>query len=233
MPVEFFCRFESVERYMIFKLSNGNFRNPRLTNPESEDMSDMSQKLHQQIKEELQASIEVKKLVIEKNIEVIAKIAAAVTHCLKSGHKLLLFGNGGSAADSQHIAAEFVTRFVMNRRALPAIALTVDTSILTSCANDFHYDQIFARQIEALGQEGDIAIGISTSGNSPNVLAAMEEARRKGLMTIAFSGDSGGKLKERVDICLCVPSRVTARIQEAHITAFHIICGWAEKELCG
>ena len=196
-------------------------------------MSDMNQKLHQQIKEEIQASIDVKKLVIEKNTTVIAEITDAVTRCLKNGRKLLLFGNGGSAADSQHIAAEFVSRFVMDRRALPAIALTVDTSILTSCANDYHFDRVFARQIEALGQEGDIAIGISTSGNSPNVLTAMEEAKRKRLTTIAFTGESGGKLKDRVDICLCVPSKITARIQEVHITAFHIVCGWAEKELCG
>ena len=195
-------------------------------------MSDIKTMLLVQIKEELQASIEVKKAVIEQNVGVIGEIVEAVSGCLKNGHKLLFFGNGGSAADSQHIAAEFVSKFNIDRQALPAIALTVDTSILTSCANDYHFDRVFARQVEALGQEGDIAIGISTSGNSPNVLNAMEEARRKGLRTIAFTGETGGKLKEQVDICLRVPSKITARIQEAHITVAHILCNIIEKELC-
>jgi D-sedoheptulose 7-phosphate isomerase len=195
-------------------------------------MSDIKTTLYVQIKEELQASIEVKKAVIEQNVGIIGEIVEAVSDCLKNGHKLLFFGNGGSAADSQHIAAEFVSKFNIDRQALPAIALTVDTSILTSCANDYHFDRVFARQVEALGQEGDIAIGISTSGNSPNVLNAMEEARRKGLRTIAFTGETGGKLKDQVDICLRVPSKITARIQEAHITVAHILCNIIEKELC-
>jgi D-sedoheptulose 7-phosphate isomerase len=195
-------------------------------------MSDIKTTLYVQIKEELQASIEVKKAVIEQNVGIIGEIVEAASDCLKNGHKLLFFGNGGSAADSQHIAAEFVSKFNIDRQALPAIALTVDTSILTSCANDYHFDRVFARQVEALGQEGDIAIGISTSGNSPNVLNAMEEARRRGLRTIAFTGETGGKLKDQVDICLRVPSKITARIQEAHITVAHILCNIIEKELC-
>jgi D-sedoheptulose 7-phosphate isomerase len=195
-------------------------------------MSEMKASLDAQIKEELEASIEVKQAVIAKNVDIIREIVETVSNCLKNGHKLLFFGNGGSAADSQHIAAEFVSKFNMDRQALPAIALTVDTSILTSCANDYHFDRVFARQVEALGQQGDVAIGISTSGNSPNVLNAMEEAKHKGLKTIAFTGETGGKLKDRVDICLQVPSKVTARIQEAHITVAHIICNITEKELC-
>lgn len=188
---------------------------------------------HNQIIEEIQASIAVKQAVMEQNVETINRIIETARESLQTGHKLLLFGNGGSAADSQHIAAEFVSRFVMERQALPAIALTVDTSILTATGNDYHFDRVFARQIEALGQAGDVAWGISTSGNSPNVLKGMEEARRKGLKTIAFTGESGGKLKDAVDICLMVPSRNTARIQESHIMAAHIICGAVERELCG
>ncbi len=188
---------------------------------------------HKQIIEEIQASIAVKQAVMEQNVETINRIIETARESLQTGHKLLLFGNGGSAADSQHIAAEFVSRFVMERQALPAIALTVDTSILTATGNDYHFDRVFARQIEALGQAGDVAWGISTSGNSPNVLKGMEEARRKGLKTIAFTGETGGKLKDAVDICLMVPSRNTARIQESHIMAAHIICGAVERELCG
>lgn len=188
---------------------------------------------HKQIIEEIQASIAVKQAVMEQNVETINRIIETARESLQTGHKLLLFGNGGSAADSQHIAAEFVSRFVMERQALPAIALTVDTSILTATGNDYHFDRVFARQIEALGQAGDVAWGISTSGNSPNVLKGMEEARRKGLKTVAFTGESGGKLKDAVDICLMVPSRNTARIQESHIMAAHIICGAVERELCG
>lgn len=188
---------------------------------------------HNQIIEEIQTSIAVKQAVMEQNVETINRIIDLVKESLQSGHKLLLFGNGGSAADSQHIAAEFVSRFVMERQALPAIALTVDTSILTATGNDYHFDRVFARQIEALGQAGDVAWGISTSGNSPNVLKGMEEARRKGLKTIAFTGETGGKLKDAVDLCLMVPSRNTARIQESHIMVAHIICGAVERELCG
>lgn len=188
---------------------------------------------HNQIIEEIQASIAVKQAVMERNVETINRIIETVKESLQSGHKLLLFGNGGSAADSQHVAAEFVSRFVMERQALPAIALTVDTSILTATGNDYHFDRVFARQVEALGQAGDLAWGISTSGNSPNVLKGMEEARRKGLKTVAFTGENGGKLKDAVDLCLMVPSRNTARIQESHIMVAHIICGAVERELCG
>ncbi len=188
--------------------------------------------INQQIVDEIESSINVKKAVIDQNVAVISQIAEIIINCLKKGNKLLLFGNGGSAADSQHIAAEFVSKFNMDRQALAAIALTTDTSIITSTSNDYHFDRIFARQIEALGRAGDVALGISTSGNSPNVVNALLQAKQKGLTLVAFTGQDGGKLKDFVDICLQVPSRNTARIQEVHITAAHIICNIAEKELC-
>lgn len=179
----------------------------------------------------LAESIEVKKRVADEHIAVLNKITQSLRTCLAEGHKVLLFGNGGSAADSQHIAAELVSKFFRDRKALPAIALTTDTSILTSVANDYSFEDVFARQIEALGQRGDVAIGISTSGNSPNVLKAMRMAKQKGLITIGLTGESGGKLKEVADICFHAPSNSTPRIQEVHITVAHAICDIIEQEL--
>lgn len=161
------------------------------------------------------------------------QIQAAATLCkdaLDAGHKVLFCGNGGSAADSQHLAAELVGRFVKERRSLPAIALTTDTSILTAVANDYAYDDVFARQVEGLGQAGDVLVGISTSGNSKNVVKAVEEAKKKGLKTIAFTGQGGGRLGELCDVTVAVPSKVTARIQEMHILAGHIICELVEED---
>jgi len=149
---------------------------------------------------------------------------------LKSGNKILLFGNGGSAADCQHIAAEFVNRFQMERRPLPAIALTTDTSIITSIGNDYSYEEIFSKQVQALGKKGDIALGISTSGNSPNVIKAALEAKESGLSIIGFSG-SKGKLKEISNFPFCVNSDTTARIQEVHILLAHILCDLTERIL--
>jgi D-sedoheptulose 7-phosphate isomerase len=149
----------------------------------------------------------------------------ATRRALAAGHKLLVFGNGGSAADSQHIAAELVGRYVSERPGMPAIALTTDTSILTSVANDYGYEQIFARQIEALAQPGDVALGISTSGNSPNVLRGLLRARDiGGVTTAAFLGRSGGEIKDAVDHAIIVPAQETARIQECHLTLGHILC---------
>lgn len=162
---------------------------------------------------------------------VIVQAAAAIVHCLREGGKLLFFGNGGSAADAQHLAAEFVGRFVLERPGLPAIALTTDSSILTAIGNDYGFDRVFSRQLEALAQPGDIAIGISTSGGSPNVLAAIHEARRRNLKTIGFSGKDGGELARIVDFSLLVPCRTTARVQECHITIGHILCELMEQEL--
>src|SRR3954469_469689 len=162
---------------------------------------------------------------------VIVQAASAICECLRQGRKLLFFGNGGSAADAQHLAAEFVGRFVMERRPLPAIALTTDTSLLTAVGNDYGFDQIFSRQVQALGQAGDIAVGITTSGNSPNVLLALKEARTLGLKTIGLAGKDGGALKTAVDIPIVVPHLVTARIQECHLTIGHLLCELMEAEL--
>ncbi len=185
-----------------------------------------------QIKTLIEESIQVKRRALETNTETLNEIINVLRHALKNGNKILLFGNGGSAADAQHIAAEFVNRFLQNRQALPAIALTTDTSVLTSIANDYSFENIFSRQIEAFGKNGDVAIGITTSGNSPNVIRGIIKARQLGLKTIGFTGEHGGELRDKVDLCLCVPSHNTPRIQEMHITAAHIICELLEKELC-
>ncbi len=149
--------------------------------------------------------------------------------CFKRDGKLLLCGNGGSASDAQHLAAEFVVRYYENRPALPAIALTTDTSIITAHTNDFGFETLFSRQVEALGKSGDVLIGISTSGNSANVVAALEAAKAQGIHTIALTGETGGKLKLVADLCLCVPSDETARVQEAHILIGHYWCEQVDK----
>jgi D-sedoheptulose 7-phosphate isomerase len=153
-----------------------------------------------------------------------ARALALLEESLKRGGKLLLFGNGGSAADAQHIAAELVVRYTKNRRAIAAIALSTDTSTLTACANDFGYESIFARQIEALGREGDVALGISTSGKSANVLRGLKQAREGGLKTLGLAGGDGGQMAALCDALITVPSPVTARIQEMHITIGHALC---------
>lgn len=166
---------------------------------------------------------------IEKNENMIIRIANDIVRALKKNKKVLLFGNGGSAADSQHLAAELIGRFQKERKSLSAIALTTDTSIITALSNDYSFDIIFSRQIEGLGQRGDIAIGFSTSGNSRNVIEAFKKARSMGIKTVSFTGCGGGKLAKVSDISLIVPSKVTARIQEAHICMAHIICELVEK----
>lgn len=161
-------------------------------------------------------------------ISVIGNACDIVTQCIGLGNKVLLFGNGGSAADAQHIAAEFIGRFVTERRSLPAIALTTDTSALTAIANDYGYDRVFERQVEGLANKGDVLIGISTSGNSANVVKALEAGKNKGCKTIGFSGRDGGLMNTCCDINIVIPSNVTARIQEMHILIGHIICEAAE-----
>lgn len=162
----------------------------------------------------------------------VAEAARRITACFASGGKLLLFGNGGSAADAQHIAAEFVNRFVAERRALPALALTTDTSALTSIANDRSYDEVFARQIEAWGRPGDVALAISTSGRSPSVLRAVGACKERGVTTIGLTGGGGGALGAEVDLLIDVAgSRDTARIQEIHITVGHVICELVDAAL--
>jgi len=162
------------------------------------------------------------------------QIEQAVTLCveaLRNGRKILFAGNGGSAADAQHWAGELVSRFYYDRPGLPAIALTTDTSILTAIGNDYGYDYTFARQIEALGQDGDVFIAISTSGRSKNIMRAIEACETKGVQVIGFTGESGGDMKERSAICFCVPSSETPRIQEGHEFIGHLLCGLIESEM--
>jgi D-sedoheptulose 7-phosphate isomerase len=180
--------------------------------------------MQDKIRSILESSITVQQQSLARNAGVVGEIAQACVRCLEGGGTLFFFGNGGSAADSQHVAAEFIGRFRKERRALAAIALTTDTSVLTCLANDYSYDIVFARQLEALGKKGDMAFGLSTSGQSPNVLKAFATARAKGLATVAFTGGDGGPAAALADMSVVVPSRVTARIQEAHITIFHAIC---------
>jgi len=163
----------------------------------------------------------------------LASIATAVIEAYRTGNKVLLFGNGGSAADAQHIAAELVGRFYKDRKPLAAVALNTNTSTASAVANDYSFAEVFEREVKALGQPGDVALGISTSGNSDNVIRAIDTARAQGLVTIAFTGSSGGRLKDGVDECLRIPSVDTARIQEGHITAGHIMCELVENALFG
>jgi D-sedoheptulose 7-phosphate isomerase len=167
---------------------------------------------------------------LEDQLPLLEGVARAMTAALNSGGKILWCGNGGSAADAQHFAAEIVGRFRRERRGLPSIALTTDTSILTSLANDYGFETVFARQVEALGAPGDVLVGISTSGNSRNVIAALEIARALGLVTVAFTGEGGGKLTPLADHLFAVASRETARIQEAHALAGHMLCDWIELD---
>jgi len=184
-----------------------------------------------QIISSLRESLAVKQAVLDSMTDTIVTAADWITQALRGGNKLLFFGNGGSAADSQHIAAEFIGRFERERRALPAIALTTDTSILTALTNDYSGEIVFARQVEALGKPGDLAIAYSTSGNSPNVLAGIRAARTAGLQVIGFTGEGGGQMAELCDLTLRVPSRRTSRIQEAHITISHAICEAVDSAL--
>lgn len=167
----------------------------------------------------------------EATLRQIGVVTEVLVNALQQGQKLLLFGNGGSAADAQHIAAEFVGRFVIERAALPALALSVDTSCLTAIGNDYGFERVFARQIEAFGKPGDVAVGISTSGNSPNVLQGLAKAKEMGLTTVALAGASGGKMKNSADHCICAPSDETPRIQECHTLIGHVIAELVEKSI--
>ena len=168
--------------------------------------------------------IQVAQALYQQQGEKLELAASLLAWALKTGKKVLFCGNGGSAADAQHLAAEFVGRYLIEREGLPAIALTTDTSILTAVGNDYGFENIFARQVQALGNSGDVLLGLSTSGNSPNVLRAMEIAKSKGLVTIALTGCGGGAMAELADVCLAVDSKVTARTQEMHILMGHILC---------
>lgn len=179
----------------------------------------------------LKESVAVKQDLIRYQLDHIGKVAEVTLKALKRGNQILLCGNGGSAADAQHLAAEFVNRFLFDRPALAAIALTTDTSILTAIGNDSDFSQVFARQLEALGRAGDVLYAISTSGNSANVIRAVEAAHKRGIETVAFTGGDGGGLAPICDLALIIPSRSTPRIQEAHMTLGHIICQIVEEEL--
>lgn len=185
------------------------------------------------IKKQIKDSFEVKQSILNNGelMQLIEKACLVSIDAYKKGKKVLVAGNGGSAADAQHIVAEFVSRFYFDRPALPAIALTTDTSILTAVGNDYGYERLFSRQLEANGTEGDIYIGISTSGNSPNILNSLKTSKAKGIFSIGLTGKTGGKMKELCDICICIPSSETPRIQESHILIGHIICASVEQAL--
>ena len=175
----------------------------------------------------------LKLIFLEGHLDLVVRAAVAIAGALRAGRKILVFGNGGSAADAQHIAGELVNRFLLDRPALPAIALTTDGSLLTSISNDRGYAQVFARQVEALGCPGDVAIGISTSGESPSVVCGIETAGKMQLCTIAFTGWDGGKFAGLADYAFVVPSRSTPRVQEVHATLGHALCQLVETELFG
>ncbi|MBS7567027.1 D-sedoheptulose 7-phosphate isomerase [Mucilaginibacter sp. Bleaf8] len=187
------------------------------------------------IQSQVQASIQVKQALLSSDIllQQVESAARMIITAYQNGRKTLLAGNGGSAADAQHISGEFVSRFNFDRPAIPSIALSTDTSILTGIGNDYGYERLFARQIEAHGNEGDVFIAISTSGNSPNILKALEICKARGVKSIGWTGESGGKMADLCDICIKVPSGVTPRIQESHILIGHIICNLVEDELFG
>lgn len=187
----------------------------------------------QLIEQRTEESIAVKRALLETQADVIATVGKQLVEVMRNGKTLYLCGNGGSAGDAQHIAAELVGRFTKERRALPAVALTTNTSALTALGNDYAYEIVFSRQLEAFGKPGDIVIGISTSGNSPNVLHALRTAKDLAMITVGLTGETGGNTKAEADHCICVPSRDTARIQESHILIGHILCEIVECELFG
>ncbi len=184
-----------------------------------------------QIAQIFRESADLKVRFARQNSDALIQTVKAIVDSFKAGNKVLLFGNGGSAADAQHIAGEFVNRFLIERPPLPALALTTDSSVLTSISNDYGYAESFAKQVKALGKEGDVAIGISTSGTAANVIKAVKVAREMGIKTVGLTGGDGGDLARAVDIALIVDSRSVPRIQEVHITAGHVICGMVDQML--
>jgi len=184
-----------------------------------------------EIRKIFQESAAIKLRFVEQYASQIEVVARRMAEAIQQGAKVLFFGNGGSAADAQHLAAEFVNRFLRDRHALAAVALTTDSSALTSIGNDLGFDQVFARQVEALGRPGDVVVAISTSGNSPNVLRGVEAARQRGCITVGLTGGSGGLLATAVDEVFVVPSAETPRIQETHITLGHALCALVDEIL--
>lgn len=188
----------------------------------------------QLVSDRLRQSIAVKQAILEDQhlLQLLEGIAELCIQSLRQGGKIIFFGNGGSAADAQHLAAELVGRYLRERRALAGIALTANSSCVTAIGNDYSFDEVFSRQIEALGNKGDVAIGISTSGNSRNVVRALEAAKARGLSTVGITGSGGGQLQDAAEYCLCVPSAETPRVQEAHIVLGHILCELIEESVC-
>ncbi len=189
--------------------------------------------MKQEIQDTIRRSIDVKTALLndEFAISQIETVAKKMIESYKQGHKTMFAGNGGSAADAQHLAAELVNRFRFDHLGLPALALTTDTSIVTAIGNDYGYDFLFTRQIAALGNNGDVFIGISTSGNSENIVKALQYCKEKGIYTVGLTGGNGGKMKALCDECIVVPSNETARIQESHILIGHILCGFVESAM--
>jgi len=185
------------------------------------------------VRKSIEASIAVKEQLLNDVhlIATVSRVSEMLVDAMRAGNKLLAMGNGGSAADAQHIVAEFVGRFAFDRPALPALALSVNTSCVTAIGNDYGFDLVFSRQIEALGRRGDVAIGISTSGKSANVVRGMSTAKKMGLQTVGLTGASGGPLADAVDYCICAPSTETPRIQECHILIGHIISELVEQTI--
>ena len=187
---------------------------------------------HTKLEEEFKIHTQIVEQTVSQCSPAVYEIAECLVECFRKGNKVMVCGNGGSAADSQHVAAEFVNRFRLDRAALPAIALTVDTSILTAIGNDSSYEFTFSRQVEALGKPGDILAAISTSGGSPNILKALEVARERGIKTVGFTGEKGRqRMAPKCDLCLVVPSADTPRVQEVHEFVWHVICGMVEQAL--
>jgi len=187
--------------------------------------------MKEQIAQVFRESADLKLRFIRQNAEVLVQVVRMIVEAFKSGNKVLLFGNGGSAADAQHMAGEFVNRFLIERPPLPAIALTTDTSVITSISNDYGYADSFSKQVKALGKEGDVAIGISTSGSAANVIRAVKVAKEMGLKTVGLTGNDGGELAKVTDIAVIVDSPVTPRIQEVHVTIGHVICEMVDRML--
>ena len=187
------------------------------------------------IANQVKESYKIKQAIHENKelMRLIQEVAKLTTQAYRNGNKTLIAGNGGSAADAQHIAGEFVSKFYFDRPGLASIALTTDTSIITAIGNDYGYEKLFSRQVEANGLKDDIFIGISTSGNSKNILEALKVCKEKGIVTVGLTGQNGGAMKELCDYCICVPSNETPRVQESHILIGHIICAVVEEELFG
>ena len=183
------------------------------------------------IQKRFKESAEVKSRFLKENLPKLLEVIKLISHTFEAGNKVFFFGNGGSAADAQHFAAEFVNRYIMDRPPLPAIALTTDTSVLTSISNDIAFNEIFSRQLKALGKEGDVAVGISTSGTSANVIKAFEVAQEMGMKTVALTGNDGGTVAKIADLALIVSSNSTPRIQETHILIGHLLCEMVEQQL--